>query len=68
MREGVLLVRVTAAPEDGRANRAVRRLIAKRLHVREADVELLSGERSREKVLRVHGLSVEEAVAGLLGE
>jgi len=66
-REGVLIVRVSAPPEDGRANRAVRRLIAERLSLRLADVALIRGERSRQKVVRVDGLSIDDARRRLLG-
>ena len=50
MRGGVLQVRVTAAPADGKANDAVRRLIAKRLRVGVTRVEIVRGASSRDKV------------------
>jgi len=67
LRSGVLLLRVTAPPEDGRANAAVCKLLARRLGIRAAEVEILSGQHSREKVLRVRGLNSEEALGRLLG-
>lgn len=67
-RDGCVLVRVRAAPEDGRANAAVRRLIAARLGVRVAEVELLRGERSRRKTVRIAGLAAAEARRRLLAE
>ena len=67
-RDGCVLVRVRAAPEDGRANAAVRRLIAAQLGVRVAEVELLRGERSRRKTVRVAGLAAAEARRRLLAE
>ncbi len=66
-RDGCVIVRVRAAPEDGRANESVRRLIAARLGVRTAEVELLRGERSRRKTVRVAGLTAAEARRLLLG-
>ncbi|MEZ5323325.1 MAG: DUF167 domain-containing protein [Microthrixaceae bacterium] len=54
-RDGRILIRTTAAPVDGRANDAVRRLLAEHLGIRPRDVELVSGERSRDKVFRVSG-------------
>lgn len=58
-------VRVTAAPERGRANAAVVRLVAEALGVARADVELVSGAGSREKVVLVHGLAAEGAESRL---
>ena len=52
-RAGRLLVRTTAAPADDRANVAACRLVAAYLHVRARQVEIVSGHRSRDKVLRV---------------
>lgn len=52
-RDGRLLVRTTAPPVDDAANEAVRRLIAAHLGVPRRRVTLLSGHRSRDKVLRV---------------
>jgi uncharacterized protein len=64
-REGVLVVRVTAPPEGGRANDAVRRLIARRLRVGPTRVEIVRGASSREKVVRVSGLSTLAAMREL---
>ena len=50
-----LKVRVTAAPDRGRANAAVARLLADELGVRPSDVEVVSGHRSRRKRVRVRG-------------
>jgi uncharacterized protein len=51
VRAGRLVVRVTAAPVDDQANIAVRKVIADHLGVRVGMVEIVSGHRSRDKVL-----------------
>jgi uncharacterized protein YggU (UPF0235/DUF167 family) len=51
---GRLVVRVMAAPVDDAANAAVRKLVAEHLGVRASRVEIVSGRRSRDKVLLVH--------------
>ncbi|HLF77022.1 MAG TPA: DUF167 domain-containing protein [Dehalococcoidia bacterium] len=56
-RDGVLQVRLRAPPVEGQANDALRRLLAERLGLRLADVEVISGEKSRTKRLRVSGIS-----------
>ena len=53
---GVLRARVSAPPVDGKANRALCRLIAKRLGIAPSRVSVVRGERSRDKVVRVEGL------------
>ncbi|HEX2793033.1 MAG TPA: DUF167 domain-containing protein [Croceicoccus sp.] len=45
--------RVTAAPEDGKANKAVVGLVAKALGVAPSRIELVRGATSRDKVLRI---------------
>jgi uncharacterized protein len=55
-RDGVLLARVSAPPVEGRANRALCRLIARRAGVAPSKVTILRGQRSREKLIRVQGI------------
>jgi uncharacterized protein (TIGR00251 family) len=52
-RDGRLLVRTTAAPVDGQANEAVRRLIAAHFGVPVRSVEVVAGQRSRNKVVGI---------------
>jgi uncharacterized protein len=64
--DGVLLVRVAAPAHEGRANRALCRLLAKRLDVAPSRVAIVRGQRSREKLLEVEGLD-QAAVDRALG-
>ena len=48
-----VLVRVTAAPNDGEANKAVRKLLAKELGIAKSKVSILRGETSRHKLLEI---------------
>ena len=50
---GVLKVRVTAAPADGAANEAVSKLLAKALSLPTRDVTLVSGATNRNKVFEI---------------
>jgi Uncharacterized conserved protein len=49
----MLSAKVRARPEDGKANEAVRRLIASALGVAPSRIELLRGATSREKQFRI---------------
>ena len=51
----VLLARVRSAPEDGRANEALCRLIAEKLGVAASRVRLVAGAKSRVKQVAVTG-------------
>lgn len=55
-RDGVLLVRVTAPAHEGRANRALCRVLADRLAVAPSRVAIVRGQRSREKLVEISGL------------
>jgi uncharacterized protein len=59
-RGGALVVRVTAPPVDGKANEALRKLIAKRAGVAKGRVTIARGTRSRDKLVRVAGVSESE--------
>jgi uncharacterized protein len=53
-------VRVTAAPEDGKANAAVVRLLADTLALPIRDVEIVSGHASRDKTVALEGIDHDE--------
>ena len=57
---GRLKVAVTAAPEKGRANKAVIELLADTLHINESSIHIISGESSRDKRLIIEGLTSED--------
>lgn len=56
-RDGVVVMRVSAPPVDGRANEALCAFIAERAGVPKRAVSIVAGERSRDKVVRVDGVS-----------
>ena len=65
-RDGVLYLRVTAPPRDGRANDAVVALLTKTLDVAKRDLHIVRGHSSRQKLITVHGLTIQDLEA-LLG-
>lgn len=54
-RAGAVVVRVTAAPVDGEANDAVRKLVAKKAGVPQSKV-MVRGQSGRDKLVRVEGI------------
>jgi uncharacterized protein (TIGR00251 family) len=61
-----LRVRVTEAPEKGKANEAVARLVAKALGVPKSAVEIASGETGRVKTVLVRGAGLEAKARALI--
>jgi uncharacterized protein (TIGR00251 family) len=60
-RNGALVVRIAAAPTDGRANAALSRFLGAALDVAPSRVQLLSGGSGREKRIRLVGVGRAEA-------
>jgi uncharacterized protein (TIGR00251 family) len=61
----LLKLSLTAPPVDGRANEACVKFLSDALGVSRLSVAIIAGESSREKVLRVSGLSAEQVRAKL---
>jgi uncharacterized protein len=53
-----LKIAVSAPPEDGRANAAICEVIQKALGLKRSQIELISGQTSREKRILIRGISV----------
>ncbi|WP_312947010.1 DUF167 domain-containing protein [Agrobacterium sp.] len=49
----VLKARVSAVPENGKANKALIALLAKSLRVPKSTISFISGETARKKILRI---------------
>lgn len=65
--DDVLRARVSAPPVDGKANKALCRLIAERVGVAPSRVTVVRGAKSREKLVEVRGVDQEALVARLAG-
>jgi uncharacterized protein len=64
-RGGRLVIRLTAPPVDGAANAALCRLVARRAGVPARRVSIVRGQSSRDKVVRVEGLTGTELRAAM---
>jgi len=62
-----LRIKVTAPPVDSAANEALIRLLSETLDCPRNRIELVRGNTSRHKILKLHGLSLETAMAKLSG-
>jgi len=62
-----LRIKVTAPPVDSAANEALVRLLAETFECPRNRIELVRGNTSRHKTVKLYGISVETALAKLLG-
>ena len=65
MSDGTLKLRVSAAPVNGQANRAVLKLLSQLLRVPESDMSIISGATSTRKLIRITGLENEQVIRRL---
>lgn len=54
--DGLIKVRVTAPPVEGKANARVLQVLASALDVRRSQVEIMRGSTSRVKSIRIYGM------------
>jgi uncharacterized protein (TIGR00251 family) len=67
---GALKVAVSAAPQDGKANKALVELLRRALGLKRSQVELVSGQTSRDKRFVIRGLTandLQQRLAALIG-
>ncbi len=63
--DGVIAVRVTAAPADGKANAAVIKAVADAIGTRPSGLTLVSGHTGRDKRVQVDSLTPDELTSAL---
>jgi len=54
--DGLIKVYVKAAPDDGKANKALIAVIAKKFKVSKSRVKIITGKRGKNKIVEVIGL------------
>ena len=62
---GELRLELHAPPSEGEANRACIYFLAKALRLPQSRVAIVSGQKSRRKLIRIAGRSAQETVAGI---
>jgi len=65
-RDGALLVRLQSPPVEGAANTELIQILSDALDVPRRSISIVAGERSRQKRVRIEGVS-EDDVSRLLG-
>ena len=65
IQDGSVRIRLTVPPVEGAANEALIAFLSSVLRVAERDIELVSGQAARSKVVSITGLTPEEVEARL---
>jgi uncharacterized protein len=65
VRDNALLVRLAAAPVEGAANAALLAFLSDQLQIPKARLEIVTGEKSRSKRVKVKGMSAATVAARL---
>lgn len=60
--DGVLKVKINAQPEKGKANKELIRFLSKELGVSKSSIAIERGETSRNKSVKIEGLTLEEVI------
>jgi uncharacterized protein len=67
MRGGAILIRLAAPPVDGAANDALIAFLADALALPRRNIQIVSGEKSRDKRVQIEGLDAAAARTRLMG-
>jgi uncharacterized protein (TIGR00251 family) len=63
--DGRLKINLTAPPVEGKANAALIKFLAKFLGLKKSQIEITSGQSSRQKTVRLQGLTRDELISRL---
>ena len=66
VRQGALVIKVTTAPEKGKANVTICEVLSGTLGVPKSSVRLIRGEHHRDKIFQVSGVSPEDVHKALI--
>ncbi|AEE14436.1 UPF0235 protein yggU [Thermodesulfobium narugense DSM 14796] len=64
IKDGKIYCKVSAPPEDGKANRRVIELISEFFDCKRKDVEIFSGEKSKNKILLIKSENIFKKIKG----
>ncbi len=65
---GALKIRLTKAPVDGEANKALIKLLAKLFNIKKSSITITSGKKSRNKRVKIEKVEAQEIKKLLKGE
>ncbi len=60
MDQGVIKIKISAPPVEGKANQAILQYLKEILTIRSSQIEIIGGEKSRNKTIRFVGIPLEK--------
>lgn len=64
---GSLKIKITAPPQEGKANRELIALLAQKLKIKKSDIKLVRGETSKTKLIEISGMDKSQIINLLVG-
>lgn len=58
----LITVKVTAAPERGKANGAIIKLLADKLNIKKSDITILRGQTSQNKIIEIKNITAQDVI------
>jgi hypothetical protein len=59
LNDGTIKVKLTAPPVQAKANKALVKFLAEILDIKQSDIEIIAGEKGRNKLVTIYGLETE---------
>ena len=59
-REDTLIIKTTSPPIDGAANESIIKIISKQIGIKKSDVSIISGNKSRDKKIKIENITIDE--------
>ena len=66
MHNDAVRIKIAAPPEKGKANKELVDFLSENLGIAKAEIEIVSGQTSRQKVVAINGLGKQEMMKRLL--
>lgn len=65
--DGSFKIKITAPPQEGKANRELIAFLAQKLKIKKSDITLIHGETSKTKLIEISGMDKSQVVNLLIG-
>lgn len=68
LENGTIKIRLNAPPVDGKANQALIEFLAKTLEIKVAQIDIIAGQTSKDKLLTITGLRPEDVQQKIMSQ
>lgn len=68
LQDGIIKIRLVAPPVNGKANKSLKIFLSSILNIQRSRIEIISGAKGRDKIIRVNGMDQESINARIAQE